>query len=291
MDYFTNLQKVIDYIEQNLNENINLTKAIKESGYSIPHFYRVFNAVMGYSINQYIRKRRLSNAKFDLKNTNLKITEIAFNNGFESHEVFTRTFKNTYGVSPRDFRKISIELNLFEKINFLHEKNEPDLSLIKPEIVVKEKFLLLGIMNHVNRAEAIKYGLKLRTQAKFLPMIKNISNQKNPDVFYAVYDYAAENVLKADEDINFNYYCCVEISDITNIPSGMIVKTIPSSKYAVFYYNIKNDTLNDVNVGMPIYRYIDGVWLPNSGYEMTDNPSFEIVDISKNQVLYYISIK
>jgi DNA gyrase inhibitor GyrI len=70
----------------------------------------------------------------------------------------------------------------------------------------------------------------------------------------------------------------------------MVKKVIPASRYAVFNYNISNGTLNNTKIEMPVYRYIDGVWLPNSGIEMSDNPDFEIVNKNENQVLYHISL-
>jgi len=291
LSYYNNLQKVIDYVEQNLNGDIELTRAAKIAGYSVPHFYRVFYAIVGCSVMEYARRRRLSNAKYDLINTNQNITDIAFKSGFNSHEVFTRTFKSAYGVSPKDFRKISVELNLYEKVNLADKAKEKRKLLIQPEITFKDEIQLLGIVNRVNRAESIKHGLKLKTQAKFLPMAAAIGNKINPDVFYTVYDYAAENLYKADEDINFNYYCCAEVSDYTEIPEGMVKKIIPASKYAVFTYSISSGKLNDEKLDISVYKYIDGVWLPNSGFEMSDNPDFEIVDKNENQVLYHISLK
>lgn len=291
MSYYTNLQKAIDYVEQNLNSDIKLTQAAKIAGYSIPHFYRVFDAIIGGSIMEYVRQRRLSNSKYDLINSNLSITEIAFKNGFKSHEVFTRTFKSSFGVSPKDFRKISVELAPYERINLLDRSREIHQAFIDPEIVYKEAFQLLGIVSYINRAESIKHGLKLKTQAKFLLIAGSIESRVNPDIFYAIYDYAAENLLKEDEDINFNYYCCAEVSDYTTVPDGMVKKIIPASKYAVFNYNIGNGTLNGVKLDMPIYRYIDGIWLPNSGMRMSDSPDIEIINKRENQVLYHISLE
>jgi len=290
LSYFYNLQKAIDYVEQNLNSDIELTQVVKTAGYSIPHFYRVFNAIVGCSVIEYVRRRRLSNAKYDLVNSNKSITDIAFKNGFKSHEVFTRTFKSAYGVAPKDFRKISVELDLYEKVNLINKATESNQQFMQPLIVYKDELRLLGIVNHINRAESIKHGLKLKAQAKFLSMVDKIENRITPDIFYAVYDYPAENLLKADGDINFNYYCCAEVSEYATIPDGMVKKIVPASKYAVFNYCIATDTLNDEQIGMPVYRYIDGVWLPNSGFEMSDNPHFEIINKCENEVLYHIAL-
>lgn len=101
MSYYINLQKSINYIESNLKNNIELEQISKVTGYSLPHFYRVFSAIVGCPVKEYVRKRRLSNAMFDIVTSKKSITEIAFEYGFESHEAFTRSFKLAYGAAAK----------------------------------------------------------------------------------------------------------------------------------------------------------------------------------------------
>ena len=93
MSYYTNVQKALDYIEEHAAEKLGIDRIARVAGYSIPHFYRVFGAIVGCSVSEYLRRRRLSRAAYDVAATRRSITEIAFEHGFESHEVFTRTFK------------------------------------------------------------------------------------------------------------------------------------------------------------------------------------------------------
>lgn len=291
MSYYINLQKSINYIESNLKSNIELEQIAKVAGYSIPHFYRVFSAIVGCPVKEYVRKRKLSNAMFDVVTSKRNITEIAFDYGFESHEAFTRSFKLAYGAPPSSFRKTQVEPNLYEKINLLSKNNEDGVIILKPEIVCKDERLLLGISRKINQSENLKFGLLSKVKNEFLEMVNIIENRVNTELYYAAYDYDPEDISKEDDEINYTYFYCVEVSDYKNIPAGMVKKVLPQAKYAIFNYDTKNNTLNGERLSQSIYDCIDGIWLPNSGFELAETPDYEVINENKSCVDYYISIK
>lgn len=291
MSYYINLQKAIDYIEDNLEKDIELEQIAKIAGYSISHFYRIFGPIVGCSVREYIRRRKLSRAMFDVITTETSITEIAFKNGFESHEVFTRTFKSVYGAPPSSFRKIHVEPHLFEKINLLSKSKENGVITLKPEIICKDEKLFLGIARKINQSESIKYGLLKKVRKEFKEMSKFIENRVNQGLYYAAYDYNPEDIRKEDDEINYTYYCCAEVSGYGKIPEGMIMKVVPKAKYAVFSYDGKSGTLNGETLNMQVYDYIDGIWLPNSGFELAETSDYEEINEKENRIDYYISIK
>lgn len=159
MSYYINLQKAIDYIENNLENTVGLEQIAKVAGYSVPHFYRMFGAMVGCSVKEYVRRRKLSNAMFDVVTSKCSIIEIAFKYGFESHEAFTRAFKLVYGAPPSSFRKVHVEPNLFERVHLLSKNNEMEVLKLKPDIICKDEKLLLGISRKINQDENIKFGL------------------------------------------------------------------------------------------------------------------------------------
>lgn len=286
-----NIQNAIDYIENNLEENIKLEEIAKVAGYSIPHFYRVFGALVGYSVKEYVRKRRLSNAMYDLMTSKRSITEIAFEYGYESHEAFTRTFKLAYGESPSSFRKVQVEPLLFERINLLSNNNKKGVVILKPEIICKDGRLLLGIERKINQGENIKFGLLSKVKNEFMEMTEEIENRVNTQLYYAAYDYDVQDLSKENDEINYTYFYGVEVSEYNNTSQGMVEKVIPKAKYAVFIYDIENNTLNGESLNQPVYDYIDGIWLPNSGFELSEICDYEVITQNESRIDYYISIK
>jgi AraC family transcriptional regulator len=291
MSYYINIQKAIDYIENNLEENIKFEEIAKVAGYSIAHFYRVFGSLVGCSVKEYVRKRKLSNAMYDLTTSKRSVTEIAFEYGYGSHEAFTRTFKLAYGESPSSFRKVQAEPCLFERINLLSNNNKNGVVILKPEIICKDERLLLGIVRKINQGDNIKFGLLSKVKNEFMEMTEEIENRVNTELYYVAYDYDVQDISKEDEEINYTYFYGVEVSEYNNISQGMVKKVLQKAKYAVFNYNIKNNTLNGESLNQPVYDYIDGIWLPNSGFELSETSDYEVINQNGNFIDYYISIK
>ncbi|MEY8000068.1 helix-turn-helix transcriptional regulator [Clostridium sp. Mt-5] len=105
MNYDACIKKAIEYIEHNLDKKIKLKDLADMVFLSKYHFHRVFHAVVGEPVAEYIRKRRLIEAADELLNTDDKIVDIAFKYQFNSQEVFTKAFKKLYGIPPREFRR------------------------------------------------------------------------------------------------------------------------------------------------------------------------------------------
>ncbi len=105
MNSIETFQNVLEYIELNLEENIATNELSKIACISLHHMYRIFTAMVGVPIHEYIRKRRLANSAKDLLKSNERIIEIAFKYGFESQEAFSRAFKKEFSFTPAKFRK------------------------------------------------------------------------------------------------------------------------------------------------------------------------------------------
>lgn len=109
MDNKAKIQNSINYIENNLCKKIRLTDIAKQSYFSEFYFHKLFRNIIGTTVMDYIKKRRLIEAATDLVKTNEKITDIAFKYQFGSEESFSRAFKRMYGMSPRKYRNTKIE--------------------------------------------------------------------------------------------------------------------------------------------------------------------------------------
>ncbi len=122
-------------------------------------------------------------------------------------------------------------------------------------------------------------------------MVGTIEKKANSELYYAVYDYNSEDIGKEDDEINYTYLYCVEVSKYANTPNGMERKVLPQGKYAVFKYDTKSNTLNGEVLSRSVYDYIDGIWLHNSGFELAETPNYEVINENETRIDYYISIK
>lgn len=116
MNWIDKANKTIDYIEANLDSKIDIDKAANIMCQSTISFQRTFSIIMNMSINEYIRRRRMTLAAIALRNNSAKVIDIALKYGYESPESFTRAFKEIHGISPSSARKQGDRLNLFPRI-------------------------------------------------------------------------------------------------------------------------------------------------------------------------------
>lgn len=139
MNYYERIQKSIDYIEERLTAPIDIELAAREAYMSISNFYRMFYALVGYTIKDYIRTRRLCSAAQDLLNTGKRIIDIAVEYQFESQEAFTRAFKSYFKVTPGKFKMLRNQIKYVERVNLMDKYFEanvnddkyPDIKVLK----------------------------------------------------------------------------------------------------------------------------------------------------------------
>ncbi|MFB5674164.1 helix-turn-helix domain-containing protein [Paenibacillus terreus] len=106
MSYHPAIQKVIRFIENNLETEMNGELLAMEAGFSFFHFHRIFRHETGMTIAEYIRMRRLARAAVTILSTDERILDIALRFGFESQEAFSRAFKKVYNLPPGRYRKL-----------------------------------------------------------------------------------------------------------------------------------------------------------------------------------------
>lgn len=99
-------KKVIDYIETNLEEEIDLNHIAKNVGYSKFHLNRIFTEYTGITIYKYLQNRRLTVAAEKLVTTDKPITEIAYEAGYDTQQSFSYAFKQAYLYPPKTYREI-----------------------------------------------------------------------------------------------------------------------------------------------------------------------------------------
>lgn len=107
------VQRMQDYIKENLDKKITLFDLGKEAGYSPYYSARIFKELLNVNQFEYIRKLRLTEAAFILRDGNNKIIDVAFDFVFNSHEGFTKAFSKEFGVTPKYYRDNTPPIKLF----------------------------------------------------------------------------------------------------------------------------------------------------------------------------------
>ncbi len=117
METVSCIQRAIDFMEDNILEDIRPEVIASQAYMSSFQFQRVFSAVCGVTLGDYIRNRRLVLAGVEISSSESKIIDIALKYGYESPESFSRAFTRFHGVSPMTARSHIEKINLFPKIS------------------------------------------------------------------------------------------------------------------------------------------------------------------------------
>ena len=281
------VERVIEYIEEHLNEDIGLSDVSREAGYSYYHMTRLFSSVLGESVGRYINRRRLYNASKKLIHSNQRVIEIALESGFESPEAFSRAFKTVFGNNPIDYRKAGLDLVASAK----RELTPEDVSHIannisrSPEIVLQGEIKLAGIRGTTSLSDNRLPGLwaqLLHFQSELLGGRCN---------GYGVCE-TQQAVYEKDGDVSFSVLAGIPSESFDRLPAPFVEKTLCAGKYAVFTHRGTFANLSKT------YQYIFGTWLSTAKEELDDREDFEVYerevlsfDDPNNEVKIYIPIK
>lgn len=119
---FERIQKSIDYIEEMIYEPILLEEVAKSAYMSLSSFYIVFQSLMGTTLKDYVRKRRLSLSAFALVHTQKSVLEIAIAHQYNGYEAYSRAFKKLFNLSPKNYRDAGIFTNVFPKLTIINQR-------------------------------------------------------------------------------------------------------------------------------------------------------------------------
>lgn len=109
LDEAERIRAVQSYIRRHLTEALDRTALATLAGFSVPHFHRVFAAHVGESPTAYVRRLRLERAGRKLRMGAIDIGEVALAAGYESHNAFSKAFKQQFGLSPSAFRALGCQ--------------------------------------------------------------------------------------------------------------------------------------------------------------------------------------
>lgn len=265
MDINIALDNVINYIEENICGDINYERAAQMLGTSVFHFQRMFSFLTGLSIAEYIRRRKMTLAAFDIQKSGEKIIDIAVKYGYESHSSFTRAFQSFHGTTPTAVRNegasikacppilISVTVKGMDSIKFRIEKTAPYKLFGKEDVIVP--------MEHkYARDFIIDYGDKV---------VKNgIHSSINIAAGFAVDDshpfHLLHGIYFKDKYGDTRFMYGWELPEC-GVDESFTIINVPKATWAVFtYYGEHMESLPK------IWTYIYTNWLYTSGYKIED---------------------
>lgn len=254
MDYREHIEKVIDYIEENLQCEINLTDCAKVSGYSSYHFLRIFRDVVGLTPADYIRKRRIAEISKEIMRGNQYISPIAFQYGFNSKENFLRAFKMEHHILPTEYKEARNSLKLYERFRF----ETGDFS-VKPGIVEIQPFSLTVYKCD----EEVVPNFWNKYNARGLSQV--LSGGKE------VWDYGVSSWNR--EEKRLDYYISIPSEYAAGDIEGTLELSIPGGVYAVF----STPAADQDTFVTQIHKTWDYIkkWFPDGGYERRSGYEFE----------------
>lgn len=266
MDCIQSIQKAINYMEENILENINYEDVAKQVYMSNYHFHRLFSMVTGITANEYIRKRRLSMAGQELSISNAKIIDISMKYGYDSPESFTKAFTRFHGITPKDAKRSGIQLKSFNRlvIKIILEGG----TIMDYKIVKNEGFQLLG------------KGKSFKNES-----ISDGGNNEIPDFWIECSSTGIFNVLSKYTKEHDLYGICSSISKESKyfdyaiamkynggeIPDGYNVWNVKHTLWAVFQcIGTDEKCIGDT------WDRIFKEFLPSSDYNMINDLDFEL---------------
>jgi len=143
MSFVSDFESSVEYIEENLTNDIDLNTLAKKAKCSSYHFQRMFSYLVGIPLSEYIRRRRLTLAAFEIQNSDAKITDIALKYGYDTHSSFTRAFQLLHGVTPSKVCDKGIALTAYPPISFQFILK--GVEAMQYQIVETQPFKLFGM--------------------------------------------------------------------------------------------------------------------------------------------------
>lgn len=256
--------KTLQYIEENLKNEITVMEIAREGCYSLYHFIRLFQSITGFSPSKYLLQRRLTESAKELVKANKRISTLAYDYQFGSHESYTRAFRKQFGISPSELRngKSLNSLSLLNPltVDFIYQsekvRNVPPVLVDLPETVLAGFSFFMPNDTRINDLS--------REWGQFLKETRFVKHKLTPEKYYQV-QFWSEN-----QDLGGLYfYLGVEITKTKNLNPCFVIKHIPAGTYLRF---IHKGLANKVGY---TYKYIYNQYLPDTEYILNKPFNFE----------------
>jgi AraC family transcriptional regulator len=293
-EYIARINRVIDYIESNLDQELTLAGLADVAHFSRFHFHRIFSAIVGETLNRFIQRNRLEKAASQLVgNPKKTITEIAFDCGFSGSAVFSRAFREAYDTTPSKWRADPFCTN--GKIQSTKSKIRQTNRKIRQDMEESSVYIDT-ITNNPTWRIKMKDKDPIQIEVKKMPemsvaYVRHIGPYKGDEglfaqLFQKLCTWAGprgllrfpetqmlavyhDNPEITDED-KLRTSVCISVSPDTTVDGDIGKMTMPGGQYAVARFEL---TGSDQYEGA--WKQVMGDWLPESGYQPDDRVCYE----------------
>jgi len=259
MGWVEGIGRAINYIEDNITEEISIEDIAEKIFISPFYFQKGFAMLCGFTVGEYIRQRRLALAGSELISTDKKIIDIAVKYGYTSADSFTKAFTRFHGVTPTAVRKDGAMIKSFAplKIKFSLEGGY----IMDYKIVEKDSFTIIGV------SRMFKHDNATMKIPQFWTEHYQTGKGKFVCGMYGI--CIDESMMDSDE---FEYLIADNYNPSLEIPDGFVTKVIPKHTWAIFACKgPMPKSLQDVN------KKIFSEWLPNcKDYEIAAGYNVEM---------------
>lgn len=270
MHAWEQIQKTIEYVEEHLDEELNIESLAKMAALSAFYYQRLFSRLVKKPVAEYVKLRRMAKAAEVLLQKNQRILDIALELGFSSHEHFTRTFKDTFGMTPEEYRKNPQTMN---------RMNKPELLLHYTLIDEGVPLITDGIVLEVSRremAEPIYFvGAKKDLPIQYLAGLGTESGVDPLDTLWQNFHIHKKTTLGLSEDAEeigvafssleegyFSYFAGAK-SKPGDVPDGFMHWELPTGEYIVCSFEAENFEALVMDAIYKAQLYVYNTWLPN----------------------------
>ena len=246
-------QESIDYIEENLTDDLDIEVIAGKAALSPFYYQRIFGALCGVTVGEYIRARRMTLAAQELSRHDVKVIDVAIKYGYDSPDSFTKAFQKFHGITPLQAKEPGAPLRSFAP---LHIKITMEGgTMLDYRIVKKAPFTIVGVKRSFNSdtsyQEIPKFWNEWLSQGEKRPIM---------GTFGVCLDMKGKD---------FDYWIADLYFPWEEIPEGCETRVIPESEWAQFPCTMS--TLQETNTK------IWSEWLPSlKGYSLAGEYDIEV---------------
>lgn len=273
MHAWEQIQKTVDFIEENLSEEIKIETLANIAGLSQFYFQRLFKRLVKRPVNEYIKLHRLARASEVLQDKNKRIIDVALDFGFSSHETFSRAFKDAYGITPAEFRIKPVRLNQIMKPELLlnYTMIDEDVPLITDSIV-------LEITHRKLDADEFYVGLSAQVQISQTPVGEVTGIDAPGQLWDSFHSRKASipnllpggikigvSMIGETDNGTFTYFVGGAAEPNISVDEDFITWELPADEYWVCSFKAENFSELTTSALDKAMNYLFGTWLPNRG--------------------------